>query len=101
MEFKKNGDVVFDGADRVSLALVKELYGGNWERAIDAHIELRKQRQRKQLDWSEDLVGYLTLYGLHSYCAKRRWPAIKVSLAFLDEPAPAGWRRHLARKRKE
>ncbi len=88
MEFKKNGDIVFEGADRVTLALLKELHKGNWERAIDHQISLRKQRKPKESDWSEDLVGFFVLYGLHTYCVKKRWPAIKVSLDFLDRAAP-------------
>lgn len=93
MEFKKNGDIVFEGVDRVTLALVKELHGGDWERAIDHHIRLRKQRQRKESDWSEDLVGYFALYGLHTYCSRQRWPTIKVPLDFLDKPVPGRKRR--------
>lgn len=89
MEFKKNGDIIFDGADRVSFALVKELHNGSWEKTIDHQIRLRTKKKPKESDWSEDLVRYFALYGLHSYCAKKKWPAIKVSLDFLERPVPA------------
>jgi len=89
MEFKKNGDIIFDGADRVALALLKELHNGNWEKAINHQISFRKQRKPKESDWSEDLVGLLTLYGLHRYCARQNLPTIKVPLDFLDKPIPA------------
>ena len=88
MEFKKNGDIIFEGADRVALALLKELHKGNWERAIDDQIGLRKQRKPKESEWSEDLVGLFALYGLHTYCVRQKWPAIKVPLDFLDRAVP-------------
>jgi hypothetical protein len=88
MEFKKNGDIIFDGADRVSFALVKELHNGNWEKAIDHEISLRTKKKPKESDWSEDLARYFALYGLHTYSARKKWPAIKVSLDFLDKPIP-------------
>ncbi len=89
MYFKKNGDIVFDGADRVALALLKELHNGNWEKALDHEIGLRTKRKPKEKDWSEDLVIHFALYGLHTYCARRKWPVIKVPLDFMDRPVPA------------
>lgn len=82
MIFKKNGDIVFEGADKVWCALVKEMHKDSWEKAIDYHISLRKQRKRKESEWSDDLVRALALFGLHVYCERTKKPPIKIPLDF-------------------
>lgn len=83
MIFRRNGDIVFEGFDRVFGVIVRELHGGNWEKAIADHIAsgLRKRKPPKQTakGWSEDLVNLLALYGLHTYCRKKGMGPIRLS----------------------